>query len=51
MKRKRILYLWAVLFVLCMTVFPAGATANAAIQNAVKSVTVRADKKKITKKT
>lgn len=51
MKRKRILYLWAVLFVLCMTVFPVGATANAASQNAVKSVTVRADKKKITKKT
>ena len=51
MKRKRILYLWAILFVLCMTVFPAGTTANAASQNAVKSVTVRADKKKITKKT
>lgn len=50
MKRKRILYLWAVLFVLCMTVFPAGATANAASQNAVKSVTVRADRRKITKK-
>lgn len=51
MKRKIFPYLCAVLFVLSMTVFATGATANAASPKAVKSVTVRADKKNITKKT
>lgn len=50
--RKRILsYIWAFLVVLSMTVLTTGITANAASQKAVKSVTVRADKKNITKKT
>lgn len=51
MKRKIFPYLWAVLFILSMTVLTTGVTANAANQKAVKSVTVRADKKNITKKT
>lgn len=51
MKRKIFPYLWAVLFILSMTVLTTGITANAASQKAVKSVTVRADKKNITKKT
>lgn len=51
MKRKIFSYLCAVLFVLSLTVFATGATANAASPEAVRSVTVRADKKNITKKT
>lgn len=51
MKRKIFSYLWAVLFVLSMIVFTTGITANAASPKAVKSVTVRADKKNITKRT
>lgn len=50
MKRKIFPYLWAVVFVLSMTVLTTGVTANAASQKAVKSITVRADKKNITKK-
>lgn len=50
--RKRIhSYIWAVLFILSMTMFTSGITANAASPKAVKTVTVRADKKNITKKT
>ena len=50
--RKRIRsYMWAVLFVLSMTMFTTGMTVNAASPKAVKTVTVRADKKNITKKT
>ena len=50
--RKRIFsYIAAFLIVLSMTMLATGDTANAASQKAVKSVTVRADKKNITKKT
>lgn len=50
--RKRILsYVRAVIFVLSMTMFATGITANAASTKTVKKVTVRVDKKNITKKT
>lgn len=51
MKRKISPYLWAVLFILSMTVFTTDVMANAASQQAVRSVTVRADEKNVTKKT
>ena len=51
MRKRMISRIWAVLFILSMTMFTTGITANAASQKAVKTVTVRADKKNITKKT
>lgn len=51
MRKRMFSYLWTVLFVLSMTVFTSGFMANAASPKAVNSVTVRADKKNITKKT
>lgn len=51
MRKRMFSYLWGVLVLLSMMVFTTGFTANAASPKAVKSVTVRADKKNITKKT
>lgn len=51
MRNRILLHIWAVLFVLSMAMFTAGMTVNAASPNAVKTVTVRAEKKNITKKT
>lgn len=50
--RKRILsYMWAVIFILSMTILTTSMTANAASPRAVKTITVKADKKNVTKKT
>lgn len=49
--RKKFTFLWALLFVLALSVFATGQPVEAASKNTVRSVAVRIDNKKATKKT
>lgn len=50
MKKKLFTFVWAMVFVLAMSVFATGQPVEAAGKNAVKSVTARIDNKKVNKK-
>ena len=49
--RKKFTFLWALFFVLALSVFGAGRPVEAASKNAVRAVAIRIDNKKATKKT
>ena len=51
MKKRICSYIWAVLFILSITILTTSITAAAANTESVKTITVQADQKKITKKT
>ena len=47
--RKKFTFLWALFFVLALSVFGAGRPVEAASKNAVRAVAIRIDNKKATK--
>lgn len=51
MKKRLFTFIWAMFFVLAMSVFATGQSVEAVGKNALRSVTVRIDNKKVAKKT
>lgn len=50
MKKRLFTFIWAMFFVLAMSVFATGQSVEAVGKNALRSVTVRIDNKKVAKK-